>query len=511
MARIFPSISPQSDPALAAPMMIPAAPQPMAAPDPGTPPPADLGQPTLPDAATDQAAPAMPSASPEVQQDASALNGPPSEPRHEAMLHSFDARKTANRAEGATLSVHDPEFMNKLLMNDAQHGQILQDEARYKEQHPWGSMESAHPGVLGKIGHAFGEIGNVAGAALAPGLTAAIPGSHLNLQQQEAQGAGEVKQAGAGLEQSAQTAHANAETGAIPSEIAQREAGTAKTEAETDQIGEQKPETKFEKLQDGSVIGLTTDPHTGNSTAKLLYKGDPQKQTDLATLMVGGKPHSVLVDKATGQTIKDLGETKSPAAPTGNLIVSPEGVVGQAKPGMKLEPGTQNIAGFASQGRPTTQMRNVAGQAQIVTAGIPNTIAEIDRLKDKLGPVAGRWNEFMQGKVGMDDPDFAGLRADLLMTSSAVALMHARGRLPENLREEFDRMINSPKQDPENLKAVLNHILPWAQKAQDLGNGPGPHQPGGEARHKIRIGAKQYTYNGSGDTADLQNYTEVKQ
>ena len=69
----------------------------------------------------------------------------------------------------------------------------------------------------------------------------------------------------------------------------------------------------------------------------------------------------------------------------------------------------------------------------------------------------------MQGKVGLDNPKMAGLRADLLMMSSAVALMHARGRLPENLREEFDGAINAPKQTPENLIAVLNHINQWTQ------------------------------------------------
>jgi hypothetical protein len=79
----------------------------------------------------------------------------------------------------------------------------------------------------------------------------------------------------------------------------------------------------------------------------------------------------------------------------------------------------------------------------------------------------------MQGKVGMENPDMAGLRADLLMVSSAVALAHARGRLPENLREEFDRAINAPKQDPENLKAVLNHILPWMERMQKIGENPG--------------------------------------
>ena len=100
--------------------------------------------------------------------------------------------------------------------------------------------------------------------------------------------------------------------------------------------------------------------------------------------------------------------------------------------------------------------------------GIPGVIDEVKGLSDKLGPVAGRWSEFTQGKVGINDPDFSGLRADLLMVSSAVALAHARGRLPENLREEFDNMMNSPQQTPENIVSILSHIKPWMENASHM-------------------------------------------
>lgn len=126
---------------------------------------------------------------------------------------------------------------------------------------------------------------------------------------------------------------------------------------------------------------------------------------------------------------------------------------------------------------PTSQMKNVAAQGNIAAQGIPNVIKEIDELGDSLGPVSGRWNEYIQGRVGLDNPAFAGLRSDLLMVSSAVALAHARGRLPENLREEFDSMINAPQQDPENIKAVLSHILPWMQNVAKMPSEPVPMPP----------------------------------
>jgi len=54
----------------------------------------------------------------------------------------------------------------------------LQREALAKEN-PWGSAEN-HPGVLGKIGHVLGRVGNIAFTAAAPGLATLTEGTDLN-------------------------------------------------------------------------------------------------------------------------------------------------------------------------------------------------------------------------------------------------------------------------------------------------------------------------------------------
>jgi hypothetical protein len=164
-----------------------------------------------------------------------------------------------------------------------------------------------------------------------------------------------------------------------------------------------------------------------------------------------------------------------------------------APPGMLTLPNGQPVpTRQTSIYSPTQQMKNVASQAKTTADAIPSVIKEVDELRDSIGPVAGRWNEFMQGKVGLDNPAFAGLRADLMMLASGVALAHARGRLPENLREEFDSMINAPQQDPNNIISVLTHIQPWMERmgqmaSQSSANPPivppsggkaGPNSPG---------------------------------
>jgi hypothetical protein len=152
-------------------------------------------------------------------------------------------------------------------------------------------------------------------------------------------------------------------------------------------------------------------------------------------------------------------------------MIGPDGQVLRLTPGQTAPTGVQtpNQAGAANS--PTLKMRDIAAQSQLVHEQTPHMLSEIDRLKGKLGPMAGRWNDVMQGKIGTNDPDFAGLRADLLMYSSAVALMHARGRLPENLREEFDHTINNPSQDFGNLKAVISRIDDWTTKNMSIMSG----------------------------------------
>jgi len=53
------------------------------------------------------------------------------------------------------------------------------NKLREQKANPWGT-ENNHPGTLGKIGHIFSTIGNIAGDVVAPGVMARIPGTQLN-------------------------------------------------------------------------------------------------------------------------------------------------------------------------------------------------------------------------------------------------------------------------------------------------------------------------------------------
>jgi hypothetical protein len=63
------------------------------------------------------------------------------------------------------------------------------------------------------------------------------------------------------------------------------------------------PTPSVHVLPDGKVISVTGDE------AKVVYQGDPKVPTEVKQLQIGNKPHQVLINAQTGETIKDLGET----------------------------------------------------------------------------------------------------------------------------------------------------------------------------------------------------------
>ncbi len=350
-------------------------------------------------------------------------------------------------------------------------GRLEQDYQ--KDLHPWGTPEN-HPGVWGKIGHALsyatggpnrrlmeesgleGRLNKLAQLQSQIGEQGATT-SRLKEETAEMPGKTESEE---GL-QSATGRHLNDESTNIEnpaSVVLETDQGMFLRNPKTNELtpltnqGQQlmpSNKTQPKGMEKGSVVGPNGKPIEAN------YHPDTGKWTDTSGKEIINPQPYEKPNQAGMMTLI----APDPNTPGG-------GIVQRVGAGARIAPGSQTAAGFNAVNTPTMQQRTAAGRAGTVIEMAPEVLSRIDSIAPKLGPVEGRWNDFMQGKVGMDDPDFAALRSDLLMMSSAVALAHAQGRLPENLREEFDRAINAPKQTPENLKATIQTMLPWLQKMQ---------------------------------------------
>jgi hypothetical protein len=483
-----PDISPETDPAPAA---MPQAAAPAQVND-AAPPQVDAGASALPEAAMPPApAPprsdlvSVPAGQPipqEQMSDAATIAAGPSKESFHAKMRDLGVKETMARRDLLDLDPSDPNFRTKMANSQAMIELVRGEKAHFEQTHPWGSIESAHPGIFGKIGHAFGEIGNIAGDILAPGITTPIPGSQRNLQAQQQAAQAGVKEAGAEAGEAARTGLATAQAGAVPSEIAAREAGTEKTKAETEAMGEEKPnlqQSYADAVTDAIKRGAdpAIDPHTqqiGDAITSL------QKQPTSAAKA----PHitydqgiPVTVTDAD-QKVYDVNDPKLPPA-LKPLVEAAARAHGQAQ----TEQVNKEARAYSRANEMFDRKQDaLSNSTKTMVEASPKVLELVDRTRKlidqqvkTLGPLASRWNEFMAGKVGMPNQDFTKLRTNVGLLTTLLMRMHVGARGGEYIMKHFQDLIDTGKQSPDNLYAALDEIGRYAKDVQREGENKGVH------------------------------------
>lgn len=94
--------------------------------------------------------------------------------------------------------------------------------------------------------------------------------------------------------------------------------------------------------------------------------------------------------------------------------------------------------------------------------GIMQLVDDLDK-RGKLGALATRWNEFMAGKFGAGDPEFAALRAKLGLSTTLLMQAHVGSRGSAQMLEHFEDLANGKKLDGPTLKAALGAEIDYVQ------------------------------------------------
>ena len=137
-----------------------------------------------------------------------------------------------------------------------------------------------------------------------------------------------------------------------------------------------------EKMDNGDIVAVHYDPATKKSSMEVVYHGDPKVETDITKLEVDGKPHSVVVNKKTGATIKDLGET------------------GEKPPTVNVNQGTWAIEENAN-GKPI-EYNSKTGETRPVAAGgvqKAGTQAKVDAAKQPAKDALNYAESYLQNGV----------------------------------------------------------------------------------------------------------------
>lgn len=438
----------------------------------------------------------------------------------EAKFHS--ALDNLANAGIAAENPHDPAYLANIA--DIRAATEL-GKLQYEKMHPWGTPESAHPGVLGKIGHVLGRVGDIAGTAVAPGVMGMIPGTNLNRQMRENADVAQLEKG-----RQAQIEQERAEPAVEPQEW-KPVAGTnwelnTKTGETRQMEGISEPEdrltepkTAFDLWQRQNPKGTYEDwmkasakPPAEPHDAFHEWLSDPQKYESFMKSMSGAKSSMKgaygqfgpaflayhMLNQAYGENpalLPILAPVIAKMFASAGEPMSPNAVTTLATPPVDqpLSPETGAPIGNKMPGAPTGSTRS---RAQFALSGvlqeIPPVQAQIKSLSGELGPVQGRWNEFMTGKVGADNPRLSGLRTSLKNIATAWMRLHANS---ESAREEFENVLARSK-TAGDLIANLNAIGQQAQNYyhQELGFG----ERGGVARETggLPKGAVAGTLNG---------------
>lgn len=165
--------------------------------------------------------------------------------------------------------------------------------------------------------------------------------------------------------------------------------------------------------------------------------------------------------------------------PQTGMIVNGEYQV--LRPGMDVGAGAVTPAGMSSLNVPTSTTRTMTETAPAVLSFIDKLIPMVEQGARELGPAIGRWNDLMTSEVGLANPTFARLRTNLGLLETAIMRMHVGASGSDRMLQHFHDLIGQAKQDPENMKAVLDEIKMYAHVIQSEGQlknqGAAPRTP----------------------------------
>jgi hypothetical protein len=186
---------------------------------------------------------------------------------------------------------------------------------------------------------------------------------------------------------------------------------------------------------------------------------------------VGFVPSGLAADVAQSNIGRNAAQTNNLNARTAIIPLQAQRLIQQ----MQLDPQRVEIARANSAARwfgPTANARNSAQFAEDVTKKIDDIEPLVGQLGQSgaLGPLAGRWSEFLAGKIGSGDPQFARLKSEMDVLSKAIMRMHGF-RNAEQANQFIAEQLNGAK-DGAQLIGTLEGLRTAAMSYQQLAEFP---------------------------------------
>jgi len=391
-----------------------------------------------------------------------------------------------------------------------------------------------------KLEHGLSRFGNIAGDILAPGITAAIPGSDLNNLWQQ-------KRAESFATRESENKFRNAQTANVESETAERDNPAAKNPQTVEsggQVWERLPNKTWSPIgspktaelpaEEGQWLkdnpGKTSmDYHTelekAESAGRPVAK-EPNEQAQIAARLAPLGMRPVFAADGSVASMQQIPGFKEPEKGTfGGAYAAVRALDESArefpsmfKPllekmnqtqGLGLTPADIDaanknfLAGLATSGgqplgtasrlNPTATTESQAQMADKVLNELPRINKEIDAATPNVGPVQGRLAVgFLLGKVGSTgnkqlDNTLTQLRTDVTLLESAGSKFHVG---TQKAIDDLAQDIDAGKSSSDALHGFTTSIQHWAEEAQKEGKEVSGR--GGEGGHSFTYNGKSY-------------------
>lgn len=109
---------------------------------------------------------------------------------------------------------------------------------------------------------------------------------------------------------------------------------------------------------------------------------------------------------------------------------------------------------------PSGSMKTQEQMSKTIQPMVPKITSQVQTLASKIGPGAGRWQQFWVNKGGVNDPAFAGLNTDLSLFATALGKAHFGSKIPAGFVDDMMRQFGTA-QSPDDLVSRINHADVW--------------------------------------------------
>jgi hypothetical protein len=158
------------------------------------------------------------------------------------------------------------------------------------------------------------------------------------------------------------------------------------------------------------------------------------------------------------------GQGSTPSAPSGG---------GGPKPGQVAT----DAQGNPLQGPATASTRTMREAAPHVLDFVNRITPLVQANQNNMGPIAGRWSDFWNGKVGAPDPSYNRLRVDDGLLTSLLQKMHVGSKGSDQMMQHFKDLLGLAHESPENYMAALDEIRQYATNIIGGQSGGAPNDP----------------------------------